>query len=137
MTAAQLASDSELAFLDFPTEEVVIGIGTYQALVGQFERGNDLEVGGLAEVYDLTLIIKRSELHNLSVKACFQEGNRVVFRNSDNRREVMSIARVKEDDEASPVYLFLRFANARQPVNPLLAAEGNWLLSEDGKPIEA
>lgn len=137
MTAAQLASDAELAHDDFPTEEVVIGIGTYNALVGNFERGNDLVTGGLYEEYDLTLIIKRSELHNLSVKACFQEGNRVVFRNSSNRREVLSIARVKEDDEASPVWLFLKHSGARQPIAPLQSAEGNWLLSEDGQPLES
>lgn len=137
MTAAQLAADAEVAHSDFPTEVVTIGIRDYNALVGPFERGNNLEVGGLVEEYDLMLTIKRSSLHNTNVRACIQEGNRVVFRNSSSRREVMSVARVKEDDEASPIYVFLKFSGARQPVAPLQQETGEWILSEDGQPIEA
>jgi hypothetical protein len=131
MTAAQLAADELLPFSDFPTETIHIGIGNYQCLVAQFERGNNLEVGGLALDYDLSVMIERASLHNVKVEACINEGNRVVFRN-----ELFSVARVKQDDAQSYVTVFLRHAGERQPVNPLLSAEGNWLLTEDGRPIE-
>lgn len=132
MTAAQLAADELLPFQDFPREVIHIGIGRYNCLVGSFDRGNNLIVGGLEPEYNLQVFIERSELHNTKVEACINEGNRVVFRN-----ELFSVANVKQDDAQSYITVLLRFAGARQPVNPLLSAEGDWLLSEDGRPLEA
>lgn len=131
MTAAQLAADELLPFSDFPTETIYIGIGTYSCLVAQFERGNNLALGGFEPEYDLTVMIERSALHNTKVEACINEGDRAVFRN-----ELFSVYRVKQDDAQSYVTVSFKFSGARQPVNPLLTAEGNWEISADGRPIE-
>ena len=131
MTEAELAADELLPFTDFPRETIYIGIGTYNCLLGTFERGNNLVIGGLEPEYDLFVMIERSELFETRVEACINDGNRAVFRN-----ELLSVTRVKQDDAQSFVTVFLKFTGARQPVNPLLSAEGNWLLSADGKPLE-
>jgi hypothetical protein len=104
MTHAELLADQAIVFGDFPTEEVVIKGVSYQGLVMAFERGNDVIEGGLLDDYSFSVAIERSTIDGAKPS----EGDKVKLRN-----EKFLIARVKEDDKAASITIFLKAASLR------------------------
>lgn len=128
MTAEQLAADEALIHSDFPLETVWIGTATFSALVGHYWREVKLDLGGFRPDYDLQLVISRSQFAGITRP---KGGDRAVFRN-----EVFAVNRVTEHDGQASILIELTYQHQRNPENVLQAADGTWLLSEDGKPLE-
>ena len=129
MTNAELAADELLPFQDFPMETIWISVGTHRCLVGDKVLGSNIKFGGEDPFYDLVVRIERTSFNGVPYPIA---GQRVVFQNS-----VWAVDTVRYDDGESFITINFRSVGERQPDDPLLNADGTWMLSEDGQPLES